>query len=331
MRIVAALGGNALLRRGQIPDASVQETNVAAAAAALAPIAAEHELVLTHGNGPQVGVLAVQSASDPNLSTPYPFDVLGAQTQGMIGYWLLQALQNAIPHRQIASIINQTLVSAADPAFADPTKFIGEVYDEETARRLADARGWTVKPDGEDWRRVVGSPEPLRVVETSLIRQLLDSGAIVVCAGGGGVPVIRNEAGKLDGVEAVVDKDMTASLLAVALDADVLLILTDVAHVSRHFDTPDEEPIGRVTPAAIRREQFPAGSMGPKVEAACRFVEITGGAAVIGRLEDAQAILDGTAGTIVTPTGLDGPRPAHGSSTGSVRRRWGVAQSSQTS
>ena len=303
MRIVAALGGNALLRRGQIPDASVQEANVNAAVAALAPVAAEHELVLTHGNGPQVGVLAVQSASDPHLTTPYPFDVLGAQTQGMIGYWLLQALQNAVPHRQIASIINQTLVSADDPAFAEPTKFIGEVYDEDTAKHLAEARGWTVKPDGDQWRRVVGSPEPLRVVETSLIRELLDSGAIVVCAGGGGVPVIRNEAGLLDGVEAVVDKDHTASVLATALDADALLILTDVPHVSRHFGTPQEEPIRNVTPSAIRRDRFPAGSMGPKVDAACRFVEITGGMAAIGRLEDAEAILDGRAGTVITPTG----------------------------
>lgn len=304
MRIVAALGGNALLRRGQIPDASVQEANVVAAVTALAPTALQHELVITHGNGPQVGVLAVQSASDPHLSNPYPFDVLGAQTQGMIGYWLLQALQNSVPHRHVASIINQTLVSAADPAFADPTKFIGEVYDEATARELAQERGWTVKPDGEHWRRVVGSPEPLRVVETSLIRDLVETGAIVVCAGGGGVPVIRNEAGLLDGVEAVVDKDLTASILATALDADVLLILTDVPHVSRHFGTPAEEPIRHVTPAAMRREEFPAGSMGPKVDAACRFVEITGGTACIGRLEDSRAILDGTAGTIITPTGL---------------------------
>lgn len=303
MRIVAALGGNALLRRGQIPDASVQEDNVSDAVTALAPVAADHELVLTHGNGPQVGVLAVQSASDPHLTTPYPFDVLGAQTQGMIGYWLLQALQNSVPRRQIASIINQTLVSAADPAFDDPTKFIGEVYDEATAKRLAQERGWTVKPDGVHWRRVVGSPEPLRVVETALIRDLLDAEAIVVCAGGGGVPVIRNESGLLDGVEAVVDKDLTASVLATALDADALLILTDVPHVSLHFGTAEEEPIRHVTPGAIRREDFPAGSMGPKVDAACRFVEITGGMAAIGRLEDAREILAGEAGTVITPTG----------------------------
>ncbi len=303
MRIVAALGGNALLERGQKPDADIQAANVGRAVAALAPLAMEHDLVVTHGNGPQVGVLALQSASDPNLTTPYPFDVLGAQTQGMIGYWLLQALQNALPGRQIASIINQTLVSAADPAFENPTKFIGEVYDEQQARQLEAERGWTVKPDGARWRRVVGSPRPERVVETRLIRLLLTSGAVVVCAGGGGVPVIRNEQGRLQGVEAVVDKDLTSSVLAEALDADALLILTDVPHVLRGFGTPQAEPILRATPSALRREDFPAGSMGPKVDAACRFVEVTGDMAAIGRLEDAVAIVEGTAGTILTPDG----------------------------
>ena len=303
MRIVAALGGNALLRRGQKPDAEVQERNVAAAVAALAPLATQHELVVTHGNGPQVGVLALQSASDPNLTTPYPFDVLGAQTQGMIGYWLLQAMQNALPGRQVAAIINQTLVEADDPAFTNPTKFVGEVYAEEQAKELARTRGWTVKQDGGYWRRVVGSPTPQRVVETRLIRLLLTSGAVVVCAGGGGVPVIRNEQGALDGVEAVVDKDLTTSVLAEALDADVLLVLTDVAAVQHGFGTAESTPILRATPAAMRREEFPTGSMGPKVSAVCRFVELTGGVAAIGRLEDASDILRGLAGTIVTPDG----------------------------
>ncbi len=309
MRIVVALGGNALLRRGQKPDADVQQANVATAVEALAPLAAEHELVITHGNGPQVGVLALQSASDPNLSSPYPFDVLGAQTQGMIGYWLLQAMQNALPGRQVAAIINQTLVEAADPAFANPTKFVGEVYDEEQARLLAKTRGWEVRQDGSGWRRVVGSPTPKRVVETRLIRLLLQSGAIVVCAGGGGVPVVRNEDGRLQGVEAVVDKDLTSSVLAEALEADVFLVLTDVPHVQRGFGTPDAEPILRATPAALHREEFPAGSMGPKVAAVCRFVEVTGDMAAIGRLEDAVEILQGRAGPIVTPAGeYGGPR-----------------------
>ena len=316
MRIVVALGGNALLRRGQKADADVQEANVVRAVEALAPLAQHHELVITHGNGPQVGVLALQSASDPNLTTPYPFDVIGAQTQGMIGYWLLQSMQNALPGRQVAAIINQTLVEANDPAFDDPTKFVGEIYTEAEAGKLADERGWTLKPDGDSWRRVVGSPKPQRVVETRLIRLLLNSGAIVVCAGGGGVPVIRNEDGRLEGVEAVVDKDLTSSMLAEALDADALLVLTDVPHVMRDFGTPQAAPILRATPAALQREKFPNGSMRPKVDAVCRFVEVTGDMAAIGRLEDAVAVLEGEAGTIVTPAGdYGGPadlRPRHG-------------------
>jgi carbamate kinase len=303
VRVVVALGGNALLQRGQKPDAEVQEANVARAVAALAPIAHEHELVVTHGNGPQVGVLALQSASDPHLSTPYPFDVLGAQTQGMIGYWLLQAMQNNLPHRQVAAIINQTLVEAADPAFDDPTKFVGEVYTQDEATRLAAERGWVVKPDGAGWRRVVGSPRPQRVVETRLIRLLLESGAVVVCAGGGGVPVIRDPAGRLRGVEAVVDKDLTSAVLAEALDADVLMVLTDVPAVMEGFGTPEQRPVRAATPAGLRALEPPAGSMGPKVDAVCRFVELTGGVAAIGSLDDAAAILRGQAGTIITPDG----------------------------
>jgi carbamate kinase len=303
VRIVAALGGNALLQRGQKPDSDVQEANVRRAVEALAPLATDHELVLTHGNGPQVGVLALQSASDPNLTTPYELDIIGAQTQGMIGYWLLQSMQNSLPGRQVAAIINQTLVEAHDPAFDDPTKFVGEMYSKREARKLADERGWTVKQDGDGWRRVVGSPKPQRVVETRLIRLLLNSGSIVICAGGGGVPVIRNEHGRLEGVEAVVDKDLTTSVLAEALDADVLLVLTDVPNVVRNYGKPDAEPILRATPASLQREDFPAGSMGPKVDAVCRFVEVTGDMAAIGRLEDAADIIAGKAGTIVTPAG----------------------------
>jgi carbamate kinase len=326
VRIVVALGGNALLQRGQKPDAEVQEANVDRAVTALAPVAEQHQLVLTHGNGPQVGVLALQSASDPHLTTPYPFDVLGAQTQGMIGYWLLQSMQNHLPNRQVAAIINQTLVEAADPAFADPTKFVGEVYTQEEAARLAADRGWTVKPDGAGWRRVVGSPRPQRVVETRLIRLLLESGAVVVCAGGGGVPVIRDEAGQLTGVEAVVDKDLTSAVLAEALDADVLLVLTDVPSVMEAFGTPDQRPVLRATPAGLRALRPPAGSMGPKVDAVCRFVEMTGGTAAIGSLDDAAAILRGEAGTIVTPSGrYDGEYAVEPDGTGSARSALRVA------
>jgi carbamate kinase len=303
VRIVVALGGNALLKRGEKPDAANQIANVAMAVEALAPLAREHELVVTHGNGPQIGVLAVESASDPRLSAPYPLDVLGAQTQGMIGYWLLQAFQNALPGRQVASMLNQTLVLAHDPALDNPTKYVGEVYEEEEAKRLAGERGWTVHQDGNGWRRVVGSPKPQRVVETRMIRLLLRSGAVVVCAGGGGVPVVRNERGKLRGLEAVIDKDLTAAVLAEALEADVLMVLTDVPNVVRHYGTPEAEPISRITPGALRREIFPAGSMGPKVDAVCRFVELTGDMAAIGRLQDAQAIMAGQAGTIITPGG----------------------------
>jgi carbamate kinase len=303
MRIVIAIGGNALLERGQKPEAATQRANAMRAVAALAPLAGRHELVITHGNGPQVGMLALESAADPALDRPYPLDVLGAQTQGMIGYWLLQALQNALPGRQVTAIVNQTLVSVADPAFQNPTKFVGPVYDEATADRLAAERGWHVKADGAYWRRVVPSPTPKRVVETRIIRLLLSSGAVVVCAGGGGVPAIRNEDGHLEGVEAVVDKDLATSVLAESLEADALLLLTDVPAVMRGFGTPGAEPILRATPAALRREQFPAGSMGPKVEAVCRFVEITGDMAGIGALADAELILTGKAGTVVTPAG----------------------------
>jgi len=303
VRIVVALGGNALLKRGEPPDASNQMANVARAVEALAPLARQHELVVTHGNGPQIGVLAVESAADPRLSQPYPLDVLGAQTQGMIGYWLLQAFQNALPGRQVASMLNQTLVLAHDRALDNPTKFVGEVYEEDEALKLAEAWGWTVRQDGNGWRRVVGSPTPQRVVETRMIRLLLRSGAVVVCAGGGGVPVVRDERGKLRGIEAVIDKDLTAAVLAEALEADVLLVLTDVPNVVRRYGTPEAEPISRITPGALRRVAFPAGSMGPKVDAVCRFVELTGDMAGIGRLEDAEAILAGEAGTIVTPGG----------------------------
>jgi carbamate kinase len=303
VRIVAAVGGNALLERGEPPDAEIQQRHIRIAIDALAPLARSDQLVVTHGNGPQVGLLARESAADLALARPYPLHVLGAQTQGMIGYWLLQGFQNAVPGREIASVITQTLVSAADPAFADPAKFVGPVYPEAEARRIAAERGWTVKADGDLWRRVVASPIPLRVVETRLIRQLLDADVMVIYAGGGGAPVVRNTLGELEGTEAVVDKDSTAGLLAEALDADLLVVLTDVAGVETGYGTPAARPIRRATPADLRGLRFPAGSMGPKVEAVCRFVELTGGTAAIGSLRDVEAILTGKAGTIVTPSG----------------------------
>ncbi len=309
MRIVIALGGNALLRRGQNPDASAQIANVEKACAALAPLAKEHELVITHGNGPQVGVLALQSANDETLSEPYPLDTLGAMTQGMIGYWMLQSLQNNLPGRHVASMVNQTLVMESDPAFGDPTKFVGAVYTKEEADAMAAERGWTMKADGQYFRRVVGSPKPQRVLETRLIRQMLESGSVVVCAGGGGIPVVRNEHGHRVGVEAVIDKDLTAAVMAEHLEADFLMILTDVPEVIENYGTDDARPVTRATPKALRDMDFPAGSMGPKVEAVCRFVELTGDTSAIGRLEDAMEIIAGTAGTIVTPGGdYGGPK-----------------------
>jgi carbamate kinase len=299
MRIVAALGGNALLQRGERPDAAIQQAHVARAADALAPLARDHELVLSHGNGPQVGLLAMQSGLDPVLAGPYPLDVLGAQTQGMIGYWLMQAIQNAVPGRPVACLVSRTLIRADDPAFAAPTKFVGAVYPEAQARQLAAERGWQVRQDGIAWRRVVPSPEPLELIDLPAVTLLLASGAIVICTGGGGVPVTRDSAGRLRGAEAVVDKDLTAGLLARAVEADILLLLTDVDGIQAGYGTPGARPLRNITPDELRSLSFPAGSMGPKVEAVCRFVAGTGRMAVIGRLEDAEAMAAGKAGTVV--------------------------------
>jgi len=299
MRLVIAIGGNALLEREQRPEAATQRANAVKAVEALAPLTAEHEIILTHANGPQVGQLAAEGATDPELDMPYPLDVLGAQTQGMIGYWLLQALQNALPGREVASLVDQTLVSAADVAFAAPNKPVGPAYDEATARRMSAVRGWTVAPEGGHWRRLVPAPQPQRVVETRVLRQLITSGVVVVCAGGGGVPVIRNEDGDLEGVEAVIDMDLATAVLAVSLEADALL-LTDLPHVVRGAGTPAAEPIQRATPAALRLEKFPLDSVS-KVEAACRFVETTGHLAAIGPVSEVGLLLEGKAGTIVTP------------------------------
>lgn len=299
MRIIAALGGNALLERGEPPESGIQQAHVIQAVRALAPLAANAELVITHGNGPQVGLLALESAQDPALSRPYPFDVLGAQTQGMIGYWLTLALQNALPGRQVSCLISRTLVRSGDPAFANPAKFVGPVYDQAHACALAAVRGWDIRQDGDKWRRVVPSPEPAELLDLPAIRLLLDSGAIVICSGGGGIPVTPDGGTALRGVEAVVDKDLAAALLAIELRADALLLLTDVTAVQDGFGTPQARPIRRATPAWLRTRSFPPGSMGPKIEAACRFAEATGNMAAIGRLTDAPALLAGTTGTIV--------------------------------
>ncbi len=299
MNIVVALGGNALLERGEVPDAAIQEHHVRSAAEALAPLVKAHDVVITHGNGPQVGFLALESASDPVLSRPYPFDTLVAETQGLIGNWLVGAIEHAAPDQKVVCLLTRTLVDAADPSFLEPTKFVGPIYTESEATEFARARGWSVRQDGAHWRRVVASPEPTAIIELKEIRSLLHHGTTVICAGGGGIPVVREVDGELRGVDAVVDKDLTTALLAVLLKADVLLLLTDVANVQRDYGTPRAHPIGQTTVGALREMDFAAGSMGPKVEAACRFVERTGGTAAIGTLADAARLLAAETGTVV--------------------------------
>jgi carbamate kinase len=299
MRVVIALGGNALLHRGEPLTADNQRHNVAIAAQAVAPLAAAHDLVISHGNGPQVGLLALQSAAwRPDEA--YPLDILDAETEGMIGYLIEQELGNLLPAgRRCATLLTQIEVDAADPAFRAPSKPIGPVYSAADAQVLAERRGWHIARDGEHYRRVVASPRPLRILELGVIELLVQQGVIVICAGGGGIPTVRRQDGSLIGVEAVIDKDRASALLARAINADVLLMLTDVDAVYTDWETPRARAIGRSTPQALRELAFAPGSMGPKVEAACEFVELTGRSAGIGRLADAAAILAGTAGTTV--------------------------------
>jgi carbamate kinase len=303
MRILAALGGNALLRRGEPADVAVQLHNLAAAIPALTALARDHELVITHGNGPQVGLLAAESAADPALIGPYPLDVLGAQTQGMIGYWLVRELAGALPGREIVAVLTQTVVAADDPALATATKFVGPSLDPHTAAIDLVRRGWQVRRDGAAWRRVVPSPAPLDIVELPAIRRLVDAGVLVVAAGGGGVPVTRTAEGRLHGVDAVVDKDHAAAVLGIALKCDLLLLLTDVPAVSTGFGTTDAAAIHHATPEELEATPFPAGSMGPKVAAACRFVRSGGRRAVIGELSAATALAAGFAGTQISTGG----------------------------
>ena len=301
MRIVAALGGNALLERDERPDAVIQRRHVRQAAAALVPLAADHQLVLCHGNGPQVGVLALESQADTSLSRPYPLDVLVAQTQGMIGYWLVQGLGNAGVAHPAVCVMSQTVVDPSDPAFGRPSKFIGASYGKDEAQALAARLGWTIAADGPRWRRVVASPRPLALVEIDTVRSLADAGVLVVCGGGGGIPVVRSSGGELTGVEAVVDKDLTAAELAISLKADRLLVLTDVPAIIRDYGTPDARPIQAIDTDALSAMAFPAGSMGPKVEACIRFVTASGQPAAIGARTDAARILAGRAGTTISP------------------------------
>ena len=303
MRVVVALGGNALLKRGEPLTSENQRANVKVAAQALAPIAEKHQLVLTHGNGPQVGLLALQGAAYKEVDT-YPLDVLGAQTEGMIGYMIEQELGNLLPFEvPFATILTMVEVDPDDPAFDNPTKFVGPIYNEEEAEKLAIEKGWTVKPDGDYWRRVVPSPLPKRIFEIRPIKWLLKKGTVVICAGGGGIPTMyKKDADRvLIGVEAVIDKDRASELLARQLGTDMFIMATDVDGVYLDWGTPDARKIDRATPDELETYEFAAGSMGPKVEAACNFVRQTGKNAAIGSLNDIEAIVAGKAGTIVEP------------------------------
>ena len=298
MLVVIALGGNALIRRGQPPEVEIQRQNIKLAAKAIAEVAREHRVVVTHGNGPQVGLLALQAETYKQVK-PYPLDVLDAETEGAIGYLIEQELRNQLPEQQIVTLLTQIEVDPHDRAFAHPTKPIGAVYSETEAKQLAKQRGWAVAADGNVYRRVVPSPEPKRILELPTIRLLVKVGALVVCAGGGGIPVVVTTAGSICGVEAVIDKDLATALLATELQADALLLLTDVDGVYANWGTPEAQPIPMTTPQQLRNYSFAPGSMQPKVEAACRFVKATVGMAGIGKLEDAAEILSGARGTIV--------------------------------
>lgn len=294
--IVAALGGNALLKRGEPPEIGVQRRNAAAAATAVASLAREHDVIVTHGNGPQVGLLALQAEAYCGARA-YPLDVIDAESEGLIGYLLQQELGNRLPGREVVTLLTQVEVDPADPAFAQPTKPIGPIYTQSEASSLAAAHGWIMVADGDGFRRAVASPEPRHIVELPTVRRLVVAGVLPICVGGGGIPVTRRPDGTLIGIEAVIDKDLAAARLAIDVGADMLLLLTDVPAVYADWTEGRCRPLGRVSPQDLSGRQFEAGTMGPKVAAACRFVAATGQTAGIGRLEDAGAIAQGRSGT----------------------------------
>lgn len=300
MRILVALGGNALLRRGEPADAVTQRRNVEAAAGQLAALAAEHQLVITHGNGPQVGLLALQSESYRDVD-PYPLDLLDAESEGMVGHLLEVALRNELPGREVVTLLTEVVVDQKDPAFQAPSKPIGPVYDATEAKRLRAQRGWTIGMDGDSFRRLVPSPEPQGIPGLRSLRLLIDNEVLVICAGGGGIPVAVASDGTMRGVEAVVDKDLTAALLARRLDADLLLLLTDVDAIRLDWGGESERQLEVADPETLRGLGLAAGSMGPKAEAASRFVEATGRRAAIGSLREAERIVAGATGTQVRP------------------------------
>jgi carbamate kinase len=296
--IVVALGGNALLRRGERPELDLQRRRVAAAAPLLASLADGHRLVITHGNGPQVGLLALQADAGVGEVRPYGLDALGAESEGMIGYLLQQSVRNAAPGVEVVTLLTQVVVDPHDPAFAHPTKPIGAVYPDLAAVERIGGGRWSVAADGAGYRRVVPSPMPQRVVELGIVGHLLDHGVVVVAVGGGGIPVVELPDGSLEGVEAVIDKDLASALIAVELGAQRLLLVTDVDAVYEGFGTEAARAIRSAPPSALRKLDLAAGSMGPKVEAACRFAE-AGGEATIGALDQLPSLLAGRSGTTV--------------------------------
>lgn len=298
MRIVVALGGNALLKRGETPDVETQRRNVRAAVASVVELLPGNEVIITHGNGPQIGLLALQTASLTG-SEALPLDVLGAQTDGMIGYWLERELDNVLGSPRAVTLLTQVEVDRNDPAFQSPSKFIGPLYDATEAERLAAAKRWAIARDGTRWRRVVASPAPKGVPQLAAIERLISANFIVICAGGGGIPVARAEGNVWQGVDAVVDKDMTSALLAEKLSADCLLLLTDVPALFVEWGRPGQRAVRAAHPEALKALPFPAGSMGPKVAAACRFAASPGRQAFIGSLESAAEILERRAGTFI--------------------------------
>jgi carbamate kinase len=300
MRVVVALGGNALLQRGQVMNAENQRQNIRIAVRQLAEIHKHHQLIIAHGNGPQVGLLALMEAAYTAVD-PYPLDVLGAETIGMIGYVIEQELGNIIPlEDHIVTVLTQVLVDPADPAFDNPTKPVGPIYDRAEADRLSSEKGWSMAPDGEHFRRVVPSPVPQRIIELSAIRLLVDNGVVVICAGGGGIPTAYDSEQKLYGVEAVIDKDLASALLSTDLDAEMFVMLTDVANVYTDFGTPRQRAIRAANPEALAQMQFARGSMGPKIRGACEFVAKTGKKSAIGQLSDLVDIMDLKAGTLIS-------------------------------
>jgi carbamate kinase len=294
MRVVIALGGNALARRGEALEERIQRARVREAVSALADVARAHDVIVTHGNGPQIGLLALQAQALGDTE-PYPLDALGAESEGLIGYWLEVELANAFPTSEVATLLTQVEVDAEDPSFRTPTKPIGPRLDAKEADAFEQRLGWRFVEEDGGFRRVVPSPEPRRIRELRTIERLVEAGVLVVCAGGGGIPVLSTQEMGLRGVEAVIDKDLTAALLARDLAAERLLLLTDVPAV--YADWPARErPLREASPAELRALTLDPGSMGPKVEAACRFAE-TGGVAAIGALAEARAVFAGEAGT----------------------------------